>query len=85
MDNNELNKESQADKNIVDDKTYEPETSQISQENKIVYDDEDAGQAEKLKNADKQKMRKYITTIIVIVCIIVIAIWAAKGCESSFS
>lgn len=84
MDENEIKKGESDNNNIVEDKSYKPETSQKSEENKVVYDDEDAAQGEKI-DANKQKMRKYVTTIIVIVCLIVLAIWAAKSCESSFN
>ena len=82
MDNNELNKD-QSENKTVEDKSYKPESSEISEENKIIYDDEDAAQG--VDNVNKQKMRKYVTTIIVIVCVIVLAIWAAKSCSSSFN
>ncbi len=70
-------------KDTINDSSFEKETSQISQENKIQTDDEDAGQSEDIVR-QKKRMKSYIITIVVIVCLIVIFIWGVKGCSASF-
>ncbi len=60
----------------------EKENSEISEENKIKTDDEDASPGIR---EQKRRMRNYIITIIVIVCIIVMFIWGVKGCDASFN